>query len=64
MLVYFSIKKRRENVRWNGGDNFTQLQFVQNRRLTGGIETHHENALLFLAPAIKKFSKKSTHCNR
>jgi len=32
------------------GDNFTQLQLVQNCRFTGSIETDHQNAHLFPPP--------------
>lgn len=33
---------------WNGGHNFSQLQFVQNSGLTSGIKTHHKNPHLLL----------------
>ena len=34
----------------NCGDNFTQLQLVQNCRFTSSIETNHQNAHLFPSP--------------
>merc|ERR1740123_300646 len=34
---------------WDGGDNFSQLQFVENGRLTSCIQSDHENAHLRLA---------------
>ena len=27
---------------WNGGDNFPQLELIQDGSLTGCIETHHQ----------------------
>jgi hypothetical protein len=30
----------------NGGDDFSELQFVQDSGLTGGIETDHQNTLI------------------
>jgi hypothetical protein len=32
------------------GDNFAQLEFVQNGGLSGSIKTDHQNAHLLLAP--------------
>ena len=38
-----------ESDRGNGSNNFTQLQFVQDRGLTRGIQPHHQNSHFFLA---------------
>jgi hypothetical protein len=35
---------------WNRGNNFAQLQLVQNCRFTGSIETDHQNAHFFPPP--------------
>lgn len=32
----------------DGGDDFSELELVQDGGLTGGIETHHQNSHLFL----------------
>jgi hypothetical protein len=42
--------------------NFSQLQLVQYRRFTSGIETDHENTHLLLGKqAGKKLGKRETH---
>jgi len=38
-----------ETDRWDGGDRLVQLQFVENRRLSSGIETQHQQPHLFIA---------------
>jgi hypothetical protein len=43
----------RTSRRTNGGDrgdDFTELQLVQNGRLSGSIEANHQNTHLLLAP--------------
>lgn len=42
---------------WDGGNNFSQLQLVQNRRLSSSIKTHHKNPHLFLAKDFKEVCK-------
>ena len=32
----------------DGGDDFTELELVQDRSLTGGVETDHQNSHLLL----------------
>lgn len=34
----------------DSGDNLTQLQFVQNRGFTSGIQTDHENTHFLVTP--------------
>ena len=34
---------------WNGGDDLTELELVEDGGLTSSIETDHENSHLFLA---------------
>lgn len=36
--------------RGNGGDDFTELELVQDGGLTGGVKTDHQNAHLLAAP--------------
>lgn len=36
--------------RGNSGDDFTELELVQNGGLTGGVKTDHQNAHLLAAP--------------
>jgi hypothetical protein len=46
----------------DGGDDFTELQLVQNGGLSGGIETNHEDSHLLLAPqAVEQLGKGKTH---
>lgn len=46
----------------NSGDDFTQLKFVENRCLTGGIESNHEDADFLLAEqASKNLWEGDTH---
>jgi len=46
----------------NGGDDFTELELVQNSRLSGGVETDHQNAHLLLAPeAVEQLRECETH---
>jgi hypothetical protein len=39
-----------EADRGDGGDNFTQLELVQDGRLSGGVQANHQDAHLLLAP--------------
>ena len=34
---------------WNGGDDLSELELVQDGRFTGGVETHHQDSHLLLA---------------
>lgn len=34
----------------DGGDDFTELELVQDCGLSGGVETNHQDAHLLLAP--------------
>lgn len=34
----------------NGGDDFTELELVQDGGLTGGVKTDHQDAHLLAAP--------------
>lgn len=34
----------------DGGNNFTELQLIQNGSLSGSVETDHENSHLLLPP--------------
>ena len=34
----------------DGGDDFTKLELVENRRLSCGVKTHHQDSHLLLAP--------------
>ena len=46
----------------NGGDDFTELQFVQDGCFTGRIESDHENSHLFLSPySVKELGNADTH---
>ncbi len=46
----------------DGGDDFTQLQLVEDGGLPGRIETDHQNAHLLLAPqAIEQLRERKTH---
>ena len=46
----------------NGGDDFTELELVQNRGLSSSIETDHQNSHLLLSPqAIKQSGECDTH---
>jgi len=52
-------------TRTDGGDsrdNLTQLQFVQNCRLSSGVEPNHQNAHLLLPPeAVEQLRERETH---
>lgn len=43
----------------NGGDDLAEFELIKDRRLTGGIETDHENAHLSLG---KQLLKKLGEC--
>ena len=46
----------------NSGNDFAQLQLVQDRRLSGGIEAYHQDSHLLLAPeAIEQPRECDTH---
>ena len=46
----------------NCGDDFTELQLVQNSGLSSGIETDHQNSHLLLAPqAVEQLGEGKTH---
>jgi len=47
VLVFHSLYVEADSR--DGRDDFTELQFVQNRRFTGSVQTHHQDAHLFLA---------------
>jgi len=60
VLVFDSL-----NVEANGrdsGDNFTQLELVQDGGLSGSVETNHQNTHLLLSPQpIEEFRECETH---
>lgn len=46
----------------DSGDDFTELELVQDRGLSGGVETNHQNAHLLLAPElIEQLRECKTH---
>lgn len=46
----------------NGRDNFTELELVENRRLSGGVKTDHQNSHLLLSPKlVEDLGKRETH---
>lgn len=49
-LQHYSPPSARHTDGWDGGDDFTELQLVEDGRLSGGVETDHENAHLLLSP--------------
>mmetsp|Transcript_10590 Transcript_10590/g.22069 ORF Transcript_10590/g.22069 Transcript_10590/m.22069 type:complete len:254 (-) Transcript_10590:9-770(-) len=52
-----------ETNSWNSSHNFTQLQLVQDGRLTCGIQTHHQDSHLLLADhALPYLGESKTHC--
>mmetsp|Transcript_86548 Transcript_86548/g.137360 ORF Transcript_86548/g.137360 Transcript_86548/m.137360 type:complete len:203 (+) Transcript_86548:191-799(+) len=51
-----------ETNSWNSSHNFTQLQLVQDGRLTCGIQTHHQDSHLLLADhALPYLGESETH---
>lgn len=48
--------------RWDGCDDFTKLQLVQNGGLSGSIQTNHQDSHLLLSPElIKQLRECKTH---
>jgi len=48
--------------RGNGGDDFTELQLVQNGGLSGGVKTDHQDSHLLATPkSIKQPRESDTH---
>ena len=46
----------------DGGDDFTELQLVENGGLSGGIETDHKNSHLLLSPeTVEQTRECETH---
>lgn len=46
----------------DSGDDFTELELVENSGLSGGIETNHEDSHLLLAPqAVEQLGEGKTH---
>ena len=46
----------------NGGDNFAQLELIQDGGFTGGVETNHQNAHFLLAKELReKSGEAQTH---
>lgn len=46
----------------DGGDDFTELELVQDGRLARCVETNHQDAHLLLAPeAIEQLRERETH---
>lgn len=46
----------------DGGDDFTELQLVEDGGLSGGIETNHENSHLLLSPeTVEQTRECETH---
>ena len=47
---------------WDGGDDLTELQLVENGGLSGGIETNHQNTHLLLTPEpVEQLAECETH---
>lgn len=47
----------------DGGDDFSELEFVEDGGLSGGIKSDHEDAHLLLSnESLKGLSKQSSHC--
>lgn len=46
----------------NSRDNFTELELVENRSLSGGVKTDHQNSHLLLPPElVEDLGKRETH---
>lgn len=46
----------------NGGDDFTELQLVQDGGLSGGVKTDHQNSHLLASPeSIEQPRESDTH---
>ena len=46
----------------DSGDDFTELELVENSGLSGGIETNHEDSHLLLAPqAVEQLGEGKTY---
>lgn len=46
----------------DGGDDFTELELVEDGGFTGGVESDHQNAHLLLPPQlIKDLGESETH---
>lgn len=56
---------RRSPLRTNGrdgGDNFAQLELVQDGSFSSCVQTNHQNSHLLLAPeAVKQLRERETH---
>jgi hypothetical protein len=47
---------------WNGSDNFTQFQLVQNGGLTSTIKTNHKNTHFFVTKKVtEQLRGEQTH---
>eukprot|EP00438_Fugacium_kawagutii_P031882 Skav227550 [mRNA] locus=scaffold3241:16004:27349:- [translate_table: standard] len=47
---------------WDGGHHLTELQLVENGRLTGRVQSYHENSHLLLSnQALPYFGERKTH---
>ncbi len=46
----------------DSGDDFAQLQLVENGGLSGGVQTNHQDSHLLLPPEpVKEFAESETH---
>ena len=46
----------------DGSHDFTELQLIEDSRFTGGVQAHHQNSHVLLAPeAIEELRKRETH---
>lgn len=47
---------------WDGGDDFTKLQLVEDGGLSGSVQSDHQNSHLLLAPeAVEQLRERETH---
>lgn len=46
----------------NRGDNFAELELIENRGLSGSVETDHQDSHLLLPPQlVEKLRERETH---
>lgn len=51
-----------ESDGWDSGDDFTELQLVENGGLSGGIQTNHQDSHLLLSPElVEQLGECKTH---
>lgn len=50
---------------WDGRDDFTELELVEDGRLSGRVEADHEDAHVALAKeAVEEACKRNPHCSQ